>query len=255
MIPRVIHYCWYGRGEFSPLIEKCISSWVKYCPKYEIKRWDESNSPMETPWIHDAYRHKKYAFVADYMRFYALYHEGGIYLDTDMLLIKSLDDFLKDGLFIGREDAYNASMGIIGAEAGDNFCRMCLGYYDSIKFNMVSPPIITRFISPKLIRYGYKEIDETQHLTNGLVVYKSCVFYPIHYSQTFEMKDVLSYVKQETYGIHLWNKSWTDEFFYLEKGDYNRGFKLVRKRVIETPILPLKYYKKVVKYFLRWIVS
>ena len=62
-----------------------------------------SNFPIEIPWIHDAYRHKKYAFVADYMRFYALYHEGGIYLDIDMLLIKPLDDFLKDGLFIGRE--------------------------------------------------------------------------------------------------------------------------------------------------------
>ena len=255
MIPKIIHYCWYGRGEFSPLVEACIASWKKYCPNYEFKRWDESNSPMETPWIRDAYKHKKYAFVADYMRFYALYNEGGIYLDTDMLLIKSLDEFLKDAIFIGREDAYNASMGIIGAEKQNPFCEMCLNYYNSTKFNLVSPPIVTRFITPLLFQYGFVEEDITQTLSNELVIYKSVYFYPIHYSQTFDMKDVLSYVKHETCGIHLWNKSWADEFSYLEKGDYNEGFKLVIQRIKNTPILPLKYHKKVVKYLVRWMFS
>lgn len=255
MIPKIIHYCWYGRGEFSPLVEACIASWKKYCPNYEFKRWDESNSPMEMPWIRDAYKHQKYAFVADYMRFYALYNEGGIYLDTDMLLIKSLDEFVNHKAFIGREDAYNASMGIIGAEHGNEFCKMCLDYYDSTKFNMVSPPIITRFISPLLCKYGFKEEDITQSLSNNLVVYKSDYFYPIHYTTKFELDELQRFVTNNTHAIHLWNKSWTDEFRVLEQGDYKKGFLLVKERLIRTPILPIKYYKKVFKYWIKWIIN
>lgn len=248
MIPKTIHYCWFGRGKFSPEIEMCMTSWRKYCPDYEIKEWNEDNSPMDIPWIRDAYKHRKYAFVADYVRFYALFHEGGIYMDTDMLLVRPVDIFLQDGAFLGREDAYNASMGIIGSEEGDDFCKMCLQYYDNTNFDIVSPPIITRFVTPKLFQYGFTEKDITQHLTNGLTVYQSSYFYPIHYSQEFALEDVMQYAKVDTYGIHLWNKSWTDELKLLSEGEYKQGFRLVWMRFKRTPILPLRYWKKVIKY-------
>ena len=253
MIPKIIHYCWYGRGKLSSEIEMCIASWKRYCPDYEIKRWDEDNLPMDIPWVHDAYKHRKYAFVADYMRFYVLYHEGGIYMDTDMLLIKPIDEFLKDGLFLGREDKYNASMGIIGTESKSEFAKMCLDFYDHTTFNLVSPPIITRFITPRLFEYGFKEEDITQRLTNGLTIYKSDYFYPIHYTQEFRLEDVMHYAEPDTYGIHLWNKSWTDELQLLEKGEYKQGFHLVWERFKRTPLLPLKYWMKVVKYFGNYI--
>lgn len=248
MIPQIIHYCWFGHGVKSPEIDLCIASWHKYCPDYEFRQWDETNSPMDISWIRQAYKHQKYAFVADYMRFYALYHQGGIYMDTDMLLIRSVDDFLKEGLFLGREDAFNASMGIIGAEKGNVFCKLCLDFYDSTSFNLVSPPIITRFLTPRLFDYGLKEEDITQRLTNGLIVYNSTYFYPIHYTQEFSIDNVLKYAQPNTYGIHLWNHSWTDEIQLLAKGEYKEGFHLVWKRFKRTPFLPLRYWAKVIKY-------
>ena len=254
MIPKTIHYCWYGRGKFSPEIEMCIASWRKHCPDFEIKEWNEDNSPMDTPWIRDAYKHQKYAFVADYMRFFALFQEGGVYMDTDMLLVRPIDGFLQDGLFLGREDAFNASMGIIGSEKGNAFCKMCLDYYNNTKFDVVSPPIVTRFITPQLFPYGFTEEDTTQHLTNGLTVYRSSYFYPIHYLQEFALEDVMQYAKPDTYGIHLWNKSWTDELQLLSVGQYRKGFELAWNHIRRTPNLPLRYYEKLVKYFVYWII-
>ena len=255
MIPKVIHYCWYGKGEYSPEIKMCLDSWKKHCPGWEICLWNEDNSPMDVPWVRDAYKHQKYAFMADYVRFWALYHYGGIYLDTDMLLVKPLDSFLGDAAFLGREDVYTASMGIIGAGKGSEFCRMCLGLYDSAVFNMASIPIITRLITPELFRFGFTEEDITQHLSNGLVVYKSDVFYPIHYSTPFELSEIGSFIKEDTVGVHLWNKSWKDEIQMLAAGEYKEGFHLVWKRLLRTPILPLRYYKKVIKYLLFWALG
>ena len=253
MIPKIIHYCWYGRGEKSAAIQMCIESWRKYCPDYVIKEWNEDNSPMHIRWMRDAYKHRKYAFVADYARFYALYQDGGIYMDTDMLLVRSIDDFLKDNMFIGREDQYNASMGIIGMNKGDVFCKNIMDYYDSITFNLVKPPIITRFLTPRLSDYGFIEDDITQTLTNGLKVYKSDFFYPIHYTQEFELQDVYRYKTPNTFAIHLWNKSWIDEFKLLEAGEYRIGFAEVRKRFLRTPFLPINYWMKVIKYFGNYI--
>lgn len=253
MIPKIIHYCWYGKGEKSAAIKMCIESWKRYCPDYQIKEWNEDNSPMNIPWIRDAYKHCKYAFVADYARFYALYHKGGVYMDTDMLLTRNIDEFLNDEMFLGREDQYNASMGIIGMPKHSAFCKMCLDFYDATKFDMVHPPIITRFLTPKLFEFGFAEVDKTQHLTNGLVVYKSDYFYPIHYTQEFELQDVMNYRKPDTYGIHLWNKSWTDEFKLFEAGEYKLAFAEVRNRFKRTPVLPFSYWKKVIKYTGRYL--
>jgi len=253
MIPKIIHYCWYGRGEKSAAIKMCIESWKKFCPDYEIKEWNEDNSPMNIRWMHDAYKHRKYAFVADYARFYALYHEGGVYMDTDMLLVKPIDEFLENRMFLGCEDAFNASMGIIGMEKGCDFCKMIMDWYDNTSFDIVKPPIITRFISPQLFQFGFTEEDKTQHLTNGLTVYQSNYFYPIHYTQDFELQDVYSYQKPDTYGIHLWNKSWTDEFRLFEAGEYQLAFAEVRARLKRTPLLPFSYWKKVIKYTGRYL--
>ena len=253
MIPKIIHYCWYGCGEKSAAIQMCIESWRKFCPDWEIKEWNEDNSPMQIRWMKEAYKHHKYAFVADYARFYALYSEGGVYMDTDMLLVKPIEEFLHDEMFIGREDRYNANMAIMGMHKGNIFCQQIMDYYDQTPFDLVHPPIITRFLTPVLQQYGLIEEDTTQHLSNGLVVYQSDYFYPIHYSQDFDLKDVYSYQKPNTHGIHLWNKSWTDEFKLFEAGEYKLGFTEVKKRFMRTPFLPLTYWKKVIKYTGRYL--
>ena len=95
MIPKVIHYCWFGRGELPPLAKKCLDSWKKYCPDYEIKEWNEDNFDLDSyPYVREAYDKRKFAFVTDVVRLYALYHEGGIYMDTDVEVLKPLDRFL-----------------------------------------------------------------------------------------------------------------------------------------------------------------
>jgi len=255
MIPKIIHYCWFGKSEFSEEIKMCIESWEKFCPDYKIKRWDETNSPMDVSWVKDAYKHQKYAFVADYVRFYALYHDGGVYMDTDMLLFKNIDIFLNNTCFLGFEDKYNANMAIIGSEKHFSFNKECLDFYDRTKFDMLHPPIITRFITPLLIQTGLIEEDKTQELSNGIVVYSSDYFYPIHYSQEFTLEDIPSYCSENTYGVHLWNKSWTTEFILFEKKKYKEGFKMVFYRLTRTPFLSFGYYKKLLKYTFKFFTG
>ena len=104
MIPKIIHYCWFGRNPLPPLAEKCIASWREFLPDYEIKEWNEDNFDVNIiPYTADAYNAKKYAFVSDYARFWILYKYGGLYFDTDVEVIKSMDDIVERGPFMGCE--------------------------------------------------------------------------------------------------------------------------------------------------------
>ena len=104
MIPKTIHYCWFGRGELTPLAKKCIASWRHFFPDYEIKEWNEDNFDVNCiPYTADAYKAGKYAFVSDYARFWVLYHFGGVYFDTDVEVIRPMDDVLDKGPFMGFE--------------------------------------------------------------------------------------------------------------------------------------------------------
>lgn len=104
MIPKVIHYIWFGGNPLPPLAEQCIASWKRYMPDYEIKRWDEDNFDVHAcDYTSEAYEHGKWAFVSDYARFQILYDEGGVYLDTDVELIKPLNDILAEGPYMGFE--------------------------------------------------------------------------------------------------------------------------------------------------------
>lgn len=104
MIPKIIHYCWFGRGEMPELAQKCISSWHKFMPDYEYRLWNEDNFDVNCiPYTKEAYEAHKYAFVTDYVRLWALYTEGGVYMDTDVEILKPLDDLLQLSAFTGYE--------------------------------------------------------------------------------------------------------------------------------------------------------
>ncbi len=250
MIPRIIHYCWFGKGEMPDNIKICMESWRQHCSGWQIMRWDETNSQIDVQFAKDAYLHQKWAYVSDYIRFVALYQHGGIYLDTDMLLTKPLDEFLSHRLFIGRFDEVSAGWGIIGAEKNSEWCSQCIEYYRDLKFDVVSPQINTIIITQLLYPYGFKEENITQNLSNGMVVYNSEWFYPIPCTEKFTLDDIEQYCTKNTHAVHLWNCSWQSEITMLAEGKWREGLPLAWKRIKRTPFLPARYYLKLVKYTL-----
>lgn len=140
MIPKVIHYCWFGRGAKPKSAEKCIASWRKFLPDYEIKEWNEDNYDVQKiPYIAEAYKAKKYAFVSDYARFDILYHNGGLYFDTDVEVIRSIDDIVAQGAYMGLECDFGIGFSVapglgMSGEPGLEFYREMLNVYSNLHF-------------------------------------------------------------------------------------------------------------------------
>lgn len=134
-IPKVIHYCWFGCGQMPKLALKCIESWKKYCPDYQIKEWNEDNFDLDLyPYVREAYDARKFAFVTDVVRLYALYLEGGIYMDTDVEVIKPLDSLLQYRAVSGFESLTQISTGLMASEKGHPFFAELLHEYDGLHF-------------------------------------------------------------------------------------------------------------------------
>lgn len=204
MIPKVIHYCWFGSGTLPKLSKRCIASWKKYCPDYEIKRWDESNFDVNAiPYIREAYASKKYAFVSDYARFYILYREGGIYLDTDVELLRPIDDILSAGSFMGEESIGRCNPGLgMACEKGMPFVRQMLDYYATLSFDKEprSHTIVT-YTSAALVKHGYIESSVAQAVA-GFTIYPPKYFCPINYVTKERV------ITPHTYSVHHYAASW-----------------------------------------------
>ena len=136
MIPKVIHYCWFGRNEKPELAQKCIASWKKFCPEYEIKEWNENNYDYtKNKYMQEAYEAQKWGFVSDYARLDIIYQYGGFYFDTDVELIKGLDSLIGYKAFVGFEDGHYVANGLgFGAEAGCRILKEQRDYYDNLSF-------------------------------------------------------------------------------------------------------------------------
>lgn len=135
MIPKIIHWCWFGRGELPPLAKKCIESWKNLLPDYEIKMWNEDNFDVSSvQYVSEAYQKCKYAFVSDYVRLYALYTEGGIYMDSDVEVLKRLDEFHELTAFTGYESNGACLTGIMGSEKGGRWVKDLLDEYQGRQF-------------------------------------------------------------------------------------------------------------------------
>lgn len=135
MIPKIIHYCWFGRGEKPELALKCIESWKKYLPDYELKEWNEDNFDLDIyPYAREAYDNRKFAFVTDVVRMYALYTEGGIYMDTDVEVLKSYDPFLHHAGFSGFESYDRVPTGTMACEKHGKYAKENLEYYNDRHF-------------------------------------------------------------------------------------------------------------------------
>lgn len=199
MIPKVIHYCWFSGEKKNRFTRNCIKSWRKAMPDYKIKCWDANSFDFDSvPFVKQAFEAKKWAFVADYIRIYALYTEGGIYLDGDVKTFKPFDIFLDNELFIGTEPippTVEVESAIMGSVKGHPYLKECLEFYKKInlwsengKIYATCPKIMTSILK----KYGYVNEDKEQKLVNGVHVYPRTYFghcwgtkpgdyYAIHY--------------------------------------------------------------------------
>jgi mannosyltransferase OCH1-like enzyme len=203
-IPKKIHYCWLGDNPLPELTKSCMETWKEYLPDYEIKLWNEANMP-NNQYMHDMLKNKQYAFASDYLRFYALYHEGGIYLDTDMEIIKSLDTFLYNECFLGYESDKFISAGIIGGQKNHSFFhKMMIKIENNYEVNKKEETI------PKLIT---ELLDEDVDLKNKLKLYSVDVFYPYNPYRNSVKQLMYKDITKNTYAIHHWNYSWKKSRF------------------------------------------
>lgn len=211
MIPKIIHYCWFGRKPLPPLALKCIASWKKFLPDYEIKEWNENNFDVtQIPYIKQAYKCKKYAFVSDYARFKIMYEYGGVYFDTDVEVVKPLDDIIEKGAFFGLENdcvnsSFNCNVGLgFACKPGLDLCLDMIELYRNLTFCVDAKSnvkTVVQYFSELLLEKGlkpHKGIIEFQNIT----VYPSDYFCP----KSFENGKVQ--MTENTRTIHHYAASW-----------------------------------------------
>jgi len=209
MIPKIIHYCWLSDDEFPDLINKCIKSWQKFLPEYEFIIWDRKKFDIQNnTWVKEAYNAHKYAFAADYIRFYALYNYGGIYLDADVQILKSFNDLLFNKSFIGLDSTGDFEAAIIGSEKGVPWIKKILDYYIGKKFiknngtyDITPLPLIIKNQLSSLYqkKISQKSILEIKDILN---IYPCQYFSP----KNFHTKKITP--NKNTYCIHHFDGNW-----------------------------------------------
>jgi len=208
MIPKIIHYCWFGGKQLPPKAKKCIASWEKYFPDYEIKEWNETNYDVyKIPYIADACKAKKYAYVSDYARFDILYQNGGVYFDTDVEVIKSFDSILSNGSFIGMEKSGSINPGVGCAfNAGQPVLKEILMVYQDLDFSDSLKKIytITDLTTGVFTKHGFKDNNLIQNIADT-TIYPAEYFNPIDYDTHYLCKT------GNTFSIHYGNASWVDD--------------------------------------------
>lgn len=212
MIPKIIHYCWFGRNPLPSSAKRCINSWKKYLPDYEIKEWNEDNFDVNCiPYTRDAYAAKKYAFVSDYARFWVLYHYGGVYFDTDVEVIRPMDEFIAKGPFMGWEKpgstgVYSIAPGLgLAANKEQPIYQEILHGFEHLNFynengernNYSMIPLVTDLLTQK----GLKK-DGSMQVIDNVILYPSEYLCPMEY---FTGKVTIT---DNTYTIHWYSMTW-----------------------------------------------
>lgn len=243
MIPKILHLCWLSGEAYPEKIAKCINSWKQYLPDYEIKVWDSNAFDINaTKWTTQAFNKKKYAFVADYVRFYALYNYGGIYLDSDVEILKSFDDLLEKKFFFGYEYDMVPEAAVIGAEPKLDWIKNCLLYYETHDF-IDSKGNMREIVAPLIMKSGFENTyslklidrEKVDEIDGGII-------FPFDF---FSSKNIFSGIvcpSENSYSIHHFNSAWL-----------KKGLKLKIKRNIHLIIIKIfgkRQYNKLI-YFLR----
>ena len=246
MIPKIIHYCWFGRGEKPELALKCIESWKKYLPDYELKEWNEDNFDItQNQYVREAYENRKFAFVTDYVRLYAIYTEGGVYMDTDVEVFGNFNKFLHHHAFSGFETDGNVPTGMMAAEKGSLWAKELLDQYaDRVfvqpdgSFDMTTnTTVITNYMLEKglVLNNKYQDIPNL------------CTMYPAEYFCPKDHRTGIIRCTKNTVCIHhfagSWIKgSWINKFRHRFKV-FLIGFIGEKPILWLADILTLRYFK------------
>lgn len=216
MIPKIIHYCWLSNDPIPDDLKRYMDTWKKFLPDYKLMLWNFDRFPKtQSAWVKDAFNNKKYAFAADYIRLYSVYHYGGIYLDMDVEVVKSFDPLLKNDLMLGWQyDKDGVEIAAFGAEKHSIWIKECLDYYDRRRFvrddgtlNTMVMPVIISMLSKES---GYtfvdvKNVDEYMNMRADHII-------PLYPATYFSPKSFLTgqvYATSDTFSIHHFAGSWT----------------------------------------------
>lgn len=218
MIPKIIHYCWFGGNPLPEDAKKCVASWKKYLLDYEIKEWNESNFDVNCcAYVREAYEAKKYAFVSDYARFYVLYQEGGLYFDTDVEVIKNMDHIIAAGNFMGYEKSLatqqqgqsgtntlgvNPGLGL-GVAPGLALIRELLDFYEQKEHFSVEDGTVVDYTTQILERHGLEREHKLQKVADITV-------YPADYFCPMDSTTGITTLTKNTVSIHHYSCSWID---------------------------------------------
>lgn len=239
-IPKKIHYCWFGGNPLSKLAKKCIKSWKKYCPDYEIIEWNESNFNVNmNDYVKKAYAAKKWAFVSDVARLYALIQQGGIYMDTDMELLKPLDELLTTDGFAGFDSVPYVSAGILAAKQGHVIFEEILREYDHVHFykedgtlDLTPNPVR---ITKVCVEHGLV-VNNCRQTVSGLTVFPEDWFYPK------DWRTHKTHFTENSYAIHHGDASWLTQ-------EEKNAEKKARRRAKIRKVFGDKFYNLVKKFF------
>lgn len=210
-IPKVIHYCWFGKGIKSDLHQKCIESWGKYCSEYQVIEWNESNFDVDScQFTREAYKERKFAFVSDYVRLYVLYNYGGIYLDTDAEVIRNIDSFLEYDSFSGYESKDYIPTAIMGSVKHNEWIKLLLDYYVGRSFYKLDGTLDTKtnvVIITGLTMYNYDiKLNDEMQIFGG-----NNALFPHDYFCPKDMQTGKINLTDNTYVIHHFAGSWVDK--------------------------------------------
>lgn len=213
MIPKVIHYCWFGRNPLPEFAKKCIDSWRKFFPEYEIREWNEDNFDVSMiPYTKEAYDAGKYAFVSDYARFWILYRYGGLYFDTDVEVIKPMEDIINKGPFMGCEISESKNEGLavapglgIGSVPGLKLYADLLDLYSKLHFQKANGEhhlkTVVEYTTELLQRQGLKNLNEIQYCAGVWI-------YPSEYFSPWDVILGKMNITENTRSIHWYSKTW-----------------------------------------------
>ena len=229
IIPKKIHYCWFGKGELPVFLKNCIQSWEKFCPDYEIIRWNEENYDVNRHnYTMEAYKNKKYGFVSDYARLDILYENVGIYFDTDVTLEKNLDDFLYQEAFIGVEKWGNINTGGgCGFIQGHPMLKKMIEYRDSFHFELPDGSLNVEtnglYETIPFLVNGFKPCNELQEVA-GVTIYPSYVNHPYDYMSCETTR------KGATVSVHHFYGGWMEEDAKTNRKNTQSKFKEAQRK-------------------------